>query len=235
MKEANSRVEFPSTCWSRVARAGDPASPEARASLALLCEAYWEPIYQLVRRKVRRDDLAQDLTQAFFVKILEKGTFARADRARGRFRTFLRASCVHFLIDQARRSGPPLASIDARDEEGRLVIEPEDVSTPDRLFERAWALTLLDRVLDRLAREYAESGRADTFEHLKVVLTEGRGVVPAATLAARLDTTEDAVHQRTYRLKVRYREILQEEIAATLEDPSEVADEIRSLFVAVRG
>jgi RNA polymerase sigma-70 factor (ECF subfamily) len=125
-------------------------------------------------------------------------------------------------------------SIDARDAEGHHLFEPADLMTPDRLFEHDWALTLLGRVLDRLAREYADSGRAETFEHLKVVLTEGRGAVRAAELATRLGTTENAVHQATHRLRARYRAILKEEIAATLDDPSQVDEEIRSLFDAIR-
>ena len=125
-------------------------------------------------------------------------------------------------------------SIDADDAENRYRFEPADDSTPDRLFDRAWATTLLDRVLGLLAREYADKGRADIFERLKVVLSQGKGAVSAAELAAQLDTTEGAVHTAVHRLKKRYRAILQQEIAATLDDPSEVDEEIRWLFAAIR-
>jgi RNA polymerase sigma-70 factor (ECF subfamily) len=124
-------------------------------------------------------------------------------------------------------------SIDGQSAENRYRFEPVDTLTPDRLFDHAWALTLLDRVLDLLAREYAAKGRSEVFNRLKIVLTQGKGVVPAATLAAQLGTTEGAVHTAMYRLRKRYREILQEQIAATLHDPSEIDDEIRSLFDAI--
>ena len=125
-------------------------------------------------------------------------------------------------------------SIDADDAEARYRFEPADDATPDRLFDRAWATTLLDRVLGLLAQEYAQTGRADVFDRLKVVLSQGKGAVPAAELAAQLGTTEGAVHTAVHRLKKRYRAILQQEIAATLDDPSEVDEEIRWLFEAIR-
>ena len=170
--------------------------------------------------------------------MLEKGIIAAAEPGKGRFRAFLRTDCQHFLIDQFRRSkarggGTPTVSIDAGGAEDRYRFEPADTLTPDRLFDRAWALTLLDRVLDLLAREYASKGRAELFDGLKAVLTQGKGTVPAATLAAELGKTEDAVNMAVHRLRKRYREILEEQIAATLDDPSEMEDEIRSLFEAV--
>ncbi len=125
-------------------------------------------------------------------------------------------------------------SIDVDDAENRYRFEPADDWTPDRLFDRAWATTLLDRVLGLLAQEYAQTGRADVFDRLKVVLSQGKGAVPAAELAAQLGTTEGAVHTAVHRLKKRYRAILQREIAATLDDPSEVDEEIRWLFEAIR-
>ena len=125
-------------------------------------------------------------------------------------------------------------SVDAWDAEGLPLCEPVDLMTPDRVFERDWALTLLKRALDRLAEEYAESNRGRTFEELKVVLTEGRGAVRTSVLAERLGMTENAVHQATSRLRIRYREILMEEITGTLDDPARVDEEIRFLFDAVR-
>ena len=124
--------------------------------------------------------------------------------------------------------------IDGQNAEGRYLYEPADAMTADRLFDRAWAVTLLDRVLDLLAIEYAESGRADLFSHLKVILTEGKGAVSAATLAERLGTSEAAVNNAVHRLRKDYRAILQDQIAATLDDPAQVDEEIRDLFEAIR-
>jgi RNA polymerase sigma-70 factor (ECF subfamily) len=230
---------FPTTCWSLILRAGDRAGPGDREALATLCRAYWYPIYAFIRRKGYDPDDAQDLTQAYFARLLEKGVIAAAARRKGRFRAFLRTDCQHFLIDQyrgrlAREVGTVPLSIDIRNAEGRYRIEPADGMTPERLFDRAWAMTLLDRVLGLLAGEYAAKGRSEVFDRLKIILTQGKGAVPAATLAIQLGTTEGAVHVAVHRLKKRYREILQEQIAATLDDPSEVDDEVRSLFDAIR-
>jgi RNA polymerase sigma-70 factor (ECF subfamily) len=207
--------------------------------LAALCTAYWYPIYAFIRRKGYDPDDAQDLTQAYFARLLEKGVLAAADRRKGRFRAFLRTDCQHFLIDQYRRrrarEGETIpVSIESRDAEGRYRYEPADGMTAERLFDRAWALTLLDRVLEGLAREYAAKGRNEVFDRLKVVLTQDRGAVPAATLATQLGTTEGAVHVAVHRLKKRYRALLREQVAATLADPSEMDDEIRSLFQAIQ-
>ena len=157
--------------------------------------------------------------------------------AKGRFRAFLQVACKNFLIDtwrQKREVSATALPLDVRTAEGRYVIEPADHLTPERLFDRAWALTLLDRVLGLLAAEYARHDRTELFGELKVVLTEGKGAVRAAELAARLNMSEDAVHIATHRLRKRYRAILQEQIAATLDDPSDFDDELRSLFDALR-
>ena len=239
MTEASKSADFPTTRWSRVIAAGDRAAPEARAALAELCEAYWYPIYALIRRRGHRPEESCDLAQDYFTRLLEKGVIAAADQSKGRFRVFLRTDCQHFLIDHHRRQRArarvlkPI-SIDADDAENRYRFEPVYESTPDRLFDRAWATTLLDRVLGLLGQEYATEGRADVFDRLKVILSQGKGAVPATELAAQLGTTEGAVNTAVHRLKKRYRAILQREIAATLDDPSQVDDEIRWLFEAIR-
>jgi DNA-directed RNA polymerase specialized sigma24 family protein len=230
---------FPTTRWSLVIEAGSSTSPQARAALADLCSAYWYPLYAFIRRKGNDPDRALDLTQSYFARLLEHGVIARADETKGRFRAFLRTDCQHFLIDQHRRRtvrGAVISpvSIDGHDAEDRYRFEPVDTLTSDRLFDRAWASTLLDRVLDLLAREYAAKGRSEVFDRLKVVLTQGKGAVSAATLAAELGKTEAAVNTAVHRLKKQYREILQEQIAATVHDASDIEDEIRSLFDVVR-
>ena len=202
-------------------------------------------MYALIRRGGHGPDEAADLTQEYFARLLESGLLARADPSRGRFRAFLRADCGFFLSHQAERDrarkrggGTATLSIDARGAEGRYLREPaDDGLTPDRLFDRAWALRLLDAVLEQLAREYAESGRADRFQALQVVLGAGTRSVPHADLAARLGTTEAAVQAAVHRLRRRYRAILREQVAATLADPDEAAvdEELRDLFAALGG
>jgi DNA-directed RNA polymerase specialized sigma24 family protein len=237
-----SNAGFPTTRWSRVARAGDRAGEDARAALGELCAAYWYPNYALIRRLGHREADALDLAQGYFARLLEKPVIAAADPARGRFRAFLRADCGFYLGDrrdleqaQRRGGGRPSMSIDARDAEGRYILEPADELTADRLFDRAWALTLLGRALDRLAAEYAATGRGALFDRLQGVLTGGSRTVAYARIAADLGLTEAAVQQAASRLRKRYRQALRDEIAATLDDPSDeaVEAEIRDLFAAL--
>lgn len=237
-----SKAPFPTTRWSRVVAAGDPATPEARAALAELFAAYWYPIYALIRRRGHPADEARDLTQDYFARLLEKGTLAAADPARGRFRSFLRTDCGSFLADRRDRQhalkrggGLTVVSFDATDADARYRAEPADTLTPERLFDRAWALTLLEGVLDRLAADYAAAGRGAWFAWLRPVLTGGPGAVPYARISAQLGTTEAAVQQAVSRLRKRYRAALRERIAATLDEPDEatIEEEIRDLFAAL--
>jgi RNA polymerase sigma-70 factor (ECF subfamily) len=242
MAEPPLAARFPTTQWSRVVAAGDGTGPDAREALAELCAAYWYPLYALIRRKGHDADAALDLTQDYFARLLERGHVAVAEPAKGRFRSFLRTDCGFFLADQRdlaralkRGGGRAPLSIDARDAEGRYRVEPIDAITADRLFDRAWALMLLDRVLNRLDRESADSGRSAPFESLKLVLTDGPRAIAYATIAAQHGMTEAAVEGAVRRLRHRYRILLRDEIAATLDDPSPaaVADEIRALFAAL--
>ena len=240
MKDDGAGDRFPTTRWSRVVAAGDLAAPEAREALASLCAAYWYPLYAFIRRKGHGPDAALDLTQEYFARLLEKGTIAAADRGKGRFRSFLLADCSHFLAhrrekDRALKRGGGTAplSIDARDAEGRYVREPAHHQTPEHLFERDWALALLEGVLARLRGEYHDSGRGEVFEVLKVALTEDPRSVPQAKLAARLGTGEGAVQVAVHRLRKRYRALVREAIAATVADEAEVVGEIRELFAAL--
>ena len=234
---------FPTTWWSRVVAAGDASDSRARDALADLCRAYWYPIYAFIRRKGFDAEAALDLTQDYFARLLEGDVLAAADGAKGRFRAFLRADCGFFLAhrrerDAARKrgGGVVVVSIDARDAEGRYLREPaDDDLTPDRHFDRTWALGLLDAVLDRLALEHAEAGQAGRFEALKEALGGPGRSVPYAMLAARLGTTEAAVQAAVSRLRKRYRALLREQIAATLDDPTDahIDAEIRDLFTAL--
>ena len=235
-----SYVPFPTTHWSRVFAAGDPDAPAARESLAALCQAYWFPLYAYIRRKGHAPEQAQDLTQGFFAYVLEQDVIARADPDRGRFRAFLRAVCGHYLNDersrqlaQKRGGGRPVFSIDVREAEGRYAREPAHALTAERIFDRTWALTLLDRVFDQLRREYEDAGRETTFEALSAVLTRGPETIRYVTIAARLGSSEAAVRVAVHRLRRRYGLLLRNQIAATVHDPVEIDDEIRALFAVL--
>ena len=214
--------------------------PHARESLATLCDAYWYPLYASIRRHAYDPEQARDLTQDFFARLLERGLLAEADPARGRFRSFLRTVCAHYLAnrrdrEKARKRGGGRAAlpIDVADAEGRYARELADELTPDRIFDRSWALALLERVLDQLRREYDEAGKVATFEALRGGLESGPEDVPHAAIAARLGTSEGAARVAAHRLRRRYGELLRREIASTLDDPAEVDDEIRDLFAAL--
>ena len=214
----------------------------AQAALAELCSAYWYPIYACIRRHGYDPDAALDLTQDYFARLLEGDVLTTADRRKGRFRAFLRTDCGFFLAHrrehdaaQKRGGGRAVLSIDARDAEGRYLREPADPGlTPDRLYDRAWAIGLLDAVLDRLAREHAEAGQAERFAVLQVTLGGDR-TISYADLALRLGTTEAAVQAAVRRLRKRYRAILREQIATTLDDPTDDAidAEIGDLFATL--
>jgi RNA polymerase sigma factor (sigma-70 family) len=232
--------KFPTTRWSRVVAAKGTAGSDAREALADLCDAYWYPIYAFVRYQGYTPDAAQDLTQEFFAYILERDLFAKADPALGRLRTFLRTVCTRQLANhrdrqntEKRGRGRLTLSIDARDAEGRYAREPAHGMTAERVYNRSWALTLLDRALDRLRREYDDAGWLATFEELQAVLTRAPEGDSYATIAARLGTTEGAIRVAAHRLRRRYGRLLRQEIAATVGDVAEVDDEIRSLFAAL--
>jgi RNA polymerase sigma factor (sigma-70 family) len=231
---------FPTTQWSRVILAGDPDAPLAKESLSELCNAYWYPLYAYIRRRGYDPEQAKDLTQDFFARALEKGLLAQADPGRGRFRSFLRTVCADFLANRRdweharkRGGGRTMLPIDAVGAEGQYASELADELTPERIFDRSWALTLLGRVLDQLGREYDEAGKAATFEALRDLLAGDAEAPSYAAVAARLGTTEGAARVAAHRLRRRYGDLLRQEIAATLADPAQVDDEIRDLFAAL--
>jgi DNA-directed RNA polymerase specialized sigma24 family protein len=231
---------FPTTRWSRVVAAADPDRSDAHAALAELCAAYWFPVYALIRRRGHDPDDALDLTQDYFARLLEKPVLAAADRRKGRFRAFLLTDCVHFLANahdraaRLKRGGDrSFVPIDSNSAEGRYGAEPAHGLTPERLFERTWALTLLAAVFDTLRREFESDGKGAAFEELKVTLEDGPGASRYAEIAARLGTSEGAVKVAAHRLRKRYKALLREQIAATVDNPAEVDDEIRDLFNAL--
>jgi DNA-directed RNA polymerase specialized sigma24 family protein len=240
MNESVSPAGFPTTRWSQVAHAVNPATPEAQAALEELCRAYWYPIYAFIRRKGNGPEQSLDLTQGYFTRLLERGTVAAADPVLGRFRSFLLADCRHFLAHERERDaaarrggGRALLSINASDAEGQYQLEPHHEHTPERQFERDWALALLDRVVVMIRREYEASGRGASFDVLKVVLEAGSSELSQADIASRLGTTEAAAQVAVHRLRRRYRVALRAAIAATVDDEAEVDDELKALFAAL--
>ena len=220
------------------AREGEAA--EAFEALASLCQAYWYPLYAFVRRRGHDHPEAEDLVQGFFARLLEKGDLEAVDRRKGRFRSFLLASCSHYLANQGDRDralkrggGRVSIAIDRLDGEGRYALEPSHDLTAERLFERRWALTVLESVLARLEAEQQALGKSATFEALRPALLGEGGRVPYATIAEALGLTEEAARAAATRLRRRYRQLLREEVAGTLDDRAEVDDEIRELFAAL--
>jgi RNA polymerase sigma-70 factor (ECF subfamily) len=231
---------FQTTHWSLVVAAGDPASPRAREALAALCSVYWYPVYAYVRRQGFGVDQAQDLTQEFFSRLLEKEFLAQVRPDKGKFRAFLLAACRHFLANErdrarARKRGGGRAPLplDMQTAEGRYGLEPAHDLTPEKLFERRWALTLLDHVLGRLRDEFIRAGKSNLFEALKPYLTGKGGAPRQADVAGQLGLTPGAVKVAVHRLRRRYRELLVEEITRTLDHPGLVEEEIRDLFAAL--
>jgi RNA polymerase sigma-70 factor (ECF subfamily) len=232
--------EFATTRWSLVlAAGGDRSTPEAGRALASLCEAYWYPLYAEGRRRGLSAEDASDRTQAFFARMLETGDLSSADRHKGRFRSFLLASFGHFLSNEwdreraVKRGGGRVVSIDTPQVESRYAREPSHEATPERLFDRRWALTVIDRALERLCEECGRAGRGELFAILKGALAGDRGQ-PYSDLAARLGMTEGAVKVAVSRLRGRCRELIRDEIAQTVGSAEEIDDELRQLFASLR-
>jgi DNA-directed RNA polymerase specialized sigma24 family protein len=231
---------FPPTHWSIVLAAAQAGSPEADQALAKLCETYWYPLYAFARRQGSSPSDAEDLTQAFFLHLLQKNTLAAADRARGRFRNFLLTALKHFLINawhrgQAKKQGGGhvLVPLDTDSAETRYGAEPADDASPEKLYDRNWAWTLLDRVLARLRAELEADGKGALFDRLKPALM-GEPIRPSsAEVAAEFKLTKPALRMAVHRLRRRFRKLLREEIAPTVASPEEIDDEIRHLFAAL--
>ena len=234
---SGARGRFATTQWSLVLAAGERGSAGAEEALAHLCSLYWYPIFAFVRRQGHPTDEAQDLTQGFFTRLIEKGDLAGADRSRGRFRSFLLTACQHFLSNQRdrtralKRGGGCLpVSIDVAAAEGRYERALAHSETPERLYERQWCLTLLAGVLVDLREEYLAAGRERVFDRLKDFLTADEGGGTHADAARDLGMTAAAVKVAVHRLRRRYREGLRRRVADTVESSEEIEDEIRHLF-----
>jgi RNA polymerase sigma-70 factor (ECF subfamily) len=231
----NSR--FATTSWTQVLAAREAPSSEAHQALEGLCRAYWYPLYAFVRRQGYGPEESRDLTQAYFAQLLEKDYLEDFDPSLGRFRVFLQASVKNFLSkerDKARaskRGGDTTTfSLNASEVEGRYRYEPVDRLTPEEIFERRWALTLLERVMEKLKQELSDAGRGEEFEKLKGFLTGDGPKVPYRQVALELRTTEEAVKTSVHRLRQRFGTLLRQEIAETVSTPEEIDDEVRHLL-----
>jgi RNA polymerase sigma-70 factor (ECF subfamily) len=233
----NRNPAFATTHWSMVLLAGRNDTERARTALAKLCRTYWYPLYAYVRRSGCSPHDAQDLTQDFFAHLLQHQALAKADPGRGRFRSFILTAMKNFLSGarergraQKRGGGQELLSLDLAAAEERFEMEPADTSSPDKLFDKQWALALLDAVLLRLEKEYHHEGKGGLFAALKDTLTGARAAQPYAELAARLDLSESAVKVSVHRLRKRYRTLLLAEVGQTVAAPEEAEQEMRHLL-----
>ena len=228
---------FETTHWSLVVAAGRGDPARARAAMEKLCQSYWYPLYAFVRRTGFTAHDAEDSVQGFFAVCLEKNYLNAADESRGRFRSFLLIALKRFLSKERdkmrahkRGGGQAPIALDGLTAEQRYALEPADPFSADKLFERRWALTLLEQVLSRLREEQAAAGKQETFEQMKEVLSSGGRGTPYAQLAARLGMSEGAVKVAVHRLRQRYRALLEREIANTVASPEEIEEERRYLL-----
>ena len=236
------RARFQTTSWSLVlAAAGNPTTDSSRA-LAALCQIYWNPVYAFIRRSGHDSDQSQDLTQGFFALLLEKQYLRDADRERGRFRSFLLTAVKHFLANEWDRShalkrggGQVPVSIDALAAEAWYEPATVEETTPESLFERRWALSLLEQVMARLRAEFAALGKADQFDHLVGFLDRDAEEPRYATVAAQMGVSAATLRMSVYRLRRKYRTLLRAEIAEVVSTPEDIDEEIHFLLTTLNG
>jgi RNA polymerase sigma factor (sigma-70 family) len=233
------REYFATTRWTVVIAAGRRSTPDAEQALEELCRTYWYPLYAYVRRHGHTREDAEDLTQEFFARLLERNYLEGLDSQKGKFRAFLLAALKHFLANEwdratrKKRGGTAkMLSLDWQHADTRYQIEPSDELSPDKLYDRMWAVALLERVIQRLREESIAEGKGKLFEELRPFLMIGKSAIPYAQAAAALGLTEGAVRVAVHRLRQRYRALLREEISQTLSDPAQVEDEMQALFSA---
>jgi RNA polymerase sigma factor (sigma-70 family) len=233
---------FATTHWTVVLAAGQRHTPQSDTALEQLCHTYWFPLYAYVRRRGQTKADAEDLTQAFFARLLEKNFLAGLDAERGKFRAFLLAALKHFLANewdkaraQKRGGGKIPLSLDWQTADTKFQVAATNEPSPDRAFDREWALALLSRVIERLQAESEAEGKGKVFAQLKSFLMAGQGESAQAEVAKALDMEEGAVRVAIHRLRKRYRQLLRDEIANTLSDPAMVDEEMRALFGAFSG
>ncbi len=234
--------DFLTTHWSIVLRAGRSDDADARDALAFLCQRYWYPLYVFVRKKGIESDRAEDLTQEFFARLIEKQTLERAAPSRGRFRAFLLTSMQNFLANewdhanaQKRGGGRRLLSLDVESGELKLRVELAHDLTAEKIFDRAWAVQLLELVVARLRGEFEAKDKAAEFEILQSFLSGKKADASYEQAATDLGLSLDATRQAAHRMRKRYREILRAEVAETVAGEEEIEDEIRGLFAALGG
>ena len=236
------QARFVTTHWTLVLRAAGESSPDTTVALEALCRAYWYPLYAFVRASGNSHEDAVDLTQEFFARLLEKKWLADADPARGRFRTFLLAAVKHFLVNEWRHSqrlkrggGRELVELDALEAEERFKLEPRDAITPDALYERHWALTIIQRAQLRLASEASATGGAEKFQALEPTIIGERTDAGYESIALQFNATVNTVKSWVLRLRRRFRDILREEVSQTIGPGEDVDDELRQLLAVVDG
>lgn len=237
---AAARRQFDTTHWSVVNAAGDVRSPQSAAALEKLCRTYWPPLYAFIRRQGHTEEDAQDLTQEFFARLLERNEFESVDPRKGKFRTFLLAALTHFLSNQRDREraakrggGQKIISLDEIKSEQLRHLEPASELSPDKLFDARWAMTVLEQALSELRRELAADGKASHFDELKGFLTADPGGGDYSNAATRLAATPQTVAVTVFRLRQRYRELVRAEVAHTVCSPLEVDEEMRHLQLAL--
>jgi RNA polymerase sigma-70 factor (ECF subfamily) len=232
-------VAFTTTHWSVVLEA-QGESPAAQKALEKLCRTYWRPIFAFLRRQGVGAEEAEDLTQGFFAQLLERRKFSALRKEKGRLRSFLLGALKYFLADERRRAmaikrgkGQRLIPLDELRAGERIEMEPADPVTAEMIYERRWALTVLEQVLNRLKNEYRTAGNAALFDSLKQLLPDEPGALSQAEIAARLGMAENAIRQAFYRFRQRYQLLLREEIADTVATPGDIEDELRHLIAVL--